>query len=55
MYIFQGGTDENFQFQMDDDTEVYMSCSATLNGELFVFGGTSTTNNRRKQVILCFC
>ena len=31
---------------MDDDTEVYRSCSATLNGELFVFGGY----NQKKQV-----
>ena len=31
---------------MDDDTEVYYSCSATLNGELFVFGG----NTQKKQV-----
>ena len=31
---------------MDADTEVYSSCSATLNGELFVFGGY----NERKQV-----
>ena len=35
---------------MDDDTEVYRSCSATLNGELFVFGGYSESNNLRKQV-----
>ena len=36
---------------MDDDTEVYWSCSSLLNGELFVFGGDSTSN-RRKQVKL---
>ena len=24
---------------MDEDTEVYGSCSSLLNGELFVFGG----------------
>ena len=35
---------------MDDDTEVYRSCSATLNGEFYIFGGYSTTNNERKQV-----
>ena len=33
---------------MNDDTEVYGSCSATLNGELFVFGGSSS----RKQVFI---
>ena len=31
---------------MDDDTEVFYSCSATLIGELFVIGGSS----QRKQV-----
>ena len=35
---------------MDDDTEVHRSCSSLLNGELFVFGGYNTSNNRRKQV-----
>ena len=43
-----GGVTENFEFKMDDDTEVYRSCSATLNGELFVFGGSS----KKKQVKL---
>ena len=37
---------------MDDDTEVTYSCSSLLNGELFVFGGNSESNNRRKQVFL---
>ena len=39
---------------MDDDTEVYASCSSLLNGELFVFGGYNTSNNRRKQVNIGF-
>ena len=47
-----GGVTENFEFKINDDTEVYLSCSATLNGEVFVFGGTSTSNNKRKQVNL---
>ena len=34
---------------MGPDTSVYKSCSATLNGELFVFGGYGSTKN--KQVI----
>ena len=41
-----GGATENFDFQMDEDTQVYHSCSATLKGELFVFGGSSI----KKQV-----
>ena len=48
----QGGVTDNFEFQIDDDTEVYRSCSATLHGELFVFGGYSTSNNRKKQVLI---
>merc|ERR1712117_450440 len=33
-----GGVTENFEFNMNENTEVRMSCSATLNGEVFVFG-----------------
>ena len=35
---------------MDEDTEVYYSCSAQLNGELFVFGGAN--GEKKKQVHL---
>ena len=45
-----GGITENFEFKMDDDTEVYRSCSAALYGELFVFGGYTSAMNKRKQV-----
>ena len=45
-----GGVTENFEFKMDDDTEVYRSCSATLNGELYVFGGFTQS----KQVLSQF-
>ena len=48
----QGGVTENFDFKINDDTEVYWSCSSVLNGEVFVFGGYNTSNNRRKQVKL---
>ena len=51
-YSNLGGVTENFEFKINDDTEVIRSCSATLNGEVFVFGGSSTSNNRRKQVDL---
>ena len=44
-----GGVEENLDFTMGPDTSVYKSCSATLNGELFVFGGYGSTKN--KQVI----
>ena len=49
-----GGVTENFEFKINDDTEVYRSCAATLNGEVFVFGGLNTSNNRRKQVSVIF-
>ena len=45
--IFIGGITENFEFKTDDDTQVLRSCSALLNGELFVFGGY----NFRRQVV----
>ena len=45
-----GGISEGFEFQMDDDTEVYFSCSAKLNDELFVFGGNAS--GKKKQVYL---
>ena len=43
---------ENFDFKINDDTEVERSCSSVLNDEVFVFGGYNSSNNRRKQVIL---
>ena len=48
--FISGGQTENFEFKINDDTQVYESCSSVLNGELFVFGGQTTSNNRRKQV-----
>ena len=51
-YFILGGKTENFEIKINDDTEVYGSCSSMLNGELFVFGGTNTSNNRKKQVNL---
>ena len=43
-----GGIDENLEFTMGPDTSAFYSCSATLNGELFVFGGIGSQD---KQVI----
>ena len=45
----QGGVQENLEFTMGPDTSAKFSCSATLNGELFVFGGDGSSHN--KQVI----
>ena len=44
----KGGIEENLEFTMGPDTSAYRACSATLNGELFVFGGGDSQN---KQVI----
>ena len=49
-YSNLGGVTENFEFKINDDTEVYKSCSATLNGEVFVFGGSSSSDNKKNQV-----
>ena len=45
--FYQGGVTENFEFTINDDTEVNGSCSSLLNGEIFVFGGYS----KKSQVI----
>ena len=37
---YDGGIYENFKFELGKDTEVKYSCSAVLNGEFFVFGGS---------------
>ena len=36
---YNGGNNTNMEFFMRDDTDVYHSCSAPLNGEYYVFGG----------------
>ena len=46
IFKIEGGITEGFEFHMDEDTEVVRSCSALLNGELFVFGG----NSKKRQV-----
>ena len=45
-----GGVEENFEFTLEPETSAYKSCSAMLNGELFVFGGSYITKFN-KQVI----
>ena len=36
------------EFVFGDETEVHYSCSATLNGEMFVFGGYN--GDKRRQI-----
>ena len=43
-----GGVDENLDFTMGPETTAQFSCSAKLNGELFIFGGGGSED---KQVI----
>ena len=40
--IIEGGEDPNLEFTMGPDTSAYNSCSATINDEFYVFGGTGT-------------
>ena len=39
---YDGGEDPNLQFMMGPDTSAYGSCSATLNDEFYVFGGSGS-------------
>ena len=41
-----GKDDRDLRFVIDDDVEVYKSCSLTWRGEHFVFGG----NDKRNQI-----
>lgn len=50
--FIQGGVSENFEFKINNDTQVLMSCSSILKGEVFLFGGYDTNNNIRNQVSL---
>ena len=44
--IIQGQIDDDINFTYDANTEVYGSCTASLNNEMFVFGG----HNEKRQV-----
>ena len=45
--MIKGGVEDNLEFTMGPDTSAYYSCSATLNGELFVFGGSGRSQNKQ--------
>ena len=49
--IFVGGEEKKLGFTMGPNTSAYESCSATLNGQHFVFGGTEESS-QKKQVFL---
>ena len=48
--MIKGGVEENLDFTMEPNTSADYSCSAKLNGKLFVFGGSGLDGNE-KQVI----
>ena len=43
-----GREDKDFNFEIDEEAEVYYSCSLTWQNELFVFGGKSKKNQISK-------
>ena len=47
-FLFLGEFDDDIDFTYDTNTEVYLSCTAALNDEMWVLGG----NNRPRQVFL---
>ena len=40
---YDGGNNTNMEFFIRQDTDIYLSCSARLNGEYYVFGGNQRT------------
>ena len=52
IHLILGGITENFEFKINDDTDAYGSCSATLNGEFYVFGSYHSSGDIKKQVIV---
>ena len=41
IFLIKGGITQGFEFHINEDTEIIRSCSAMLNGEFFIFGGTN--------------
>ena len=43
---------ENFEFEIDEESEVWESCSAMLNGNMYIFGGhrNKDVGYKRNQV-----
>ena len=46
---FDGGQDMNLDFTIGPGASVYFSCSATLNGDFYVFGGFGSDNRQVKK------
>ena len=50
-YNISGVKDENLDFTMGPNTSAYYSCSAKLNGAMFVFGGSGSSQNTQVKSI----
>ena len=50
--FYSGGVTENFEFEIDEESEVWESCSAMLNGNMYIFGGhrNKDVGYKRNQV-----
>ena len=47
---------ENFEFEIDEESEVWESCSAMLNGNMYIFGGhrNKDVGYKRNQVSISY-
>merc|ERR1712131_204815 len=50
---FNGGEITELEFTMGANTDVYHSCSATLNGEMFLFGGYDSFTKQISKINGC--
>ena len=46
LFQFSGGKNTNLNFNFGPKTDAYNGCSASLNGEMYVFGGGGTNANQ---------
>ena len=45
-FEFSGGKNANLNLNFGPKTDAYNGCSASLNGEMYVFGGGGTNANQ---------
>ena len=50
--MISGGKEENFDFTIGPNTSAYYSCSAKLDGEMYVFGGDDGYNKQVNYLFL---
>ena len=49
--LYLGEIDDDINFTYEADTQVYESCTASLDGEMFVLGGLNQRQVRGYQAI----